>query len=778
MSRPSQVQFTLKFRARDQAWQWASDSFGEQDGEIRFQAPEFRPGSLHSCCSSLDPALGITLGSKASEQNTVTVWEICQSVPGAEDPRSGYSTRMIGIPRDFTHWFALVRHSTAWIAPRLGKEKIMLDTDAIFCSFLRRDGLHLILLAVTVADLVTVLITNEDGELLMVGKNDSLESGQSIVIAALGTTFQDANAAAMARAENVVRMSQPLPLEIWNSAAGGNVYDDAEKPQGWYDGLTYCTWNALGQDLDEEKIYNALQVLSEHGVKITNVLIDDNWQSLDHAGASQFERGWTDFEANEKGFPNKLSGLTAGIRQRHPTIHHIGVWHGVFGYWGGVAPDGNLAKKYRTKWVHKERDYCDRDSLTAFEGDDASQMYEDFYKFLQVSGVDSAKADTRYLLDCLSSSNDRRNMIRKYNKAWLQASSKYFSMHVVSCMAMIPQLLFSPELLFKPTTSQHQQRLIMRISDDFFPEIESSHLWHIFWNAHNAVLTQHLNIIPDWDMFQTTHDYSSFHAAARCVSGGPVCITDYPGKHSLPLIKQLVADLPDGSSLILRPSVAGRSVQVYNAHKEERFCKVAAFHDVCVGKRELATGTAIMGVFNMSVRTRVEWLPLTEFLNFQVAGVEYVLRSYVTGKIVAPLSGASESRSLVKLELGRRGYDILTLYPLLLLGLRWKFAVLGLLGQMSGAAAVIGIDVKAGIATVSTRLKALGFLGLFVTGQEADNENVLAVTAKLCGERIPEEYQHVEDLKNVFLLKLDLVAAWKDLMIPPDHQIMVEVVVD
>jgi Raffinose synthase or seed imbibition protein Sip1 len=294
--------------------------------------------------------------------------------------------------------------------------------------------------------------------------------------------------------------------------------------------------------------------LNEHGVAITNLLIDDNWQSLDHAGASQFERGWTDFEANEEGFPDKLRGLTADIRHCHPTIEHIGVWHGVFGYWGGVAPDGSLAKKYRTKPVHKERDYCDIDSFTVIKGEDASQMFDDFYKFLRESGVDSAKADTRYLLDCLSASNDRRDLIRSYNNAWLSASAKHLSMRVISCMAMIPQLLFSPELLFK---SQYSQKLIiMRISDDFFPEIDSSHLWHIFWNAHNALLTQHLNILPDWDMFQTTHDYSAFHAAARCVSGGSIYITDSPGQHNLLLIKQLVAITPSRRSMILRASRA------------------------------------------------------------------------------------------------------------------------------------------------------------------------------------------------------------------------------
>lgn len=762
----------MRFRARNQTWQWAKDAFGEQDGEIRFQDPSFKPHTLQSCCPTPDLALNIAPTSGGLGNNAAaTVWEISDTVPGAEDPNSGYRTRKIGLPRDFSHWFALVRHSTAWIAPRQGQNEIRLDGDAIVCSFLRKDGLHLLFLAVTTEDVLTVLKTNECGELLMVGKNDSLHIGQCVVVAALGSTLEDTMAAAVAGAENVVRKSEPSLPTIWNKASEEVVNDSSTDSQGWFNGLTYCTWNALGQDLDQGKIHNALQVLVEHGITITNLLIDDNWQSLDHAGANQFERGWVDFEASGIGFPDKLSGLTASIRHNHPNIRHVGVWHGIFGYWGGFSPDGGLARRYSLRSVNKERDYCDRESFTVVDGEDAARLYEDFYAFLQKSGIDSAKADTRYLLDCLCSSKDRRGMIRRYNNAWLEASAKYLSMRVISCMSMIPQLLFSPELLLKRATDQDQQKLIMRNSDDFFPEVESSHLWHVFWNAHNAVFTQHLNIIADWDMFQTTHDYSGFHATARCVSGGPICISDYPGKHNLTLIKQLVANLPDGSSIILRPSVMGRSVQAYTAHSEERFCKVATFQDIPCGEHRPWTGTAIMGVFNMSTQTQVEFLPLLEFLNFKGSGIEYALRSHVTGDIVVPLSGAS-TRSLVKLELGHRGYDILTLYPLLPLHGGRQIAVMGLLGQMTGAAAIIGIDVKADDRIVTTRLKALGSLGLFMTGPGNDGIPVFA-TITLCGTSITQAFQTVEHTTNGILLKIDLEGAWKESSLP-DQQIVVE----
>jgi hypothetical protein len=47
-----------------------------------------------------------------------------------------------------------------------------------------------------------------------------------------------------------------------------------------YAGLSYCTWNSLGANLSGEKILNALQRIHEAGIKICNVIIDDNWQTL------------------------------------------------------------------------------------------------------------------------------------------------------------------------------------------------------------------------------------------------------------------------------------------------------------------------------------------------------------------------------------------------------------------------------------------------------------------------------------------------------------------
>ncbi|KAI9870882.1 MAG: hypothetical protein M1823_008612, partial [Watsoniomyces obsoletus] len=135
---------------------------------------------------------------------------------------------------------------------------------------------------------------------------------------------------------------------------------------------------------------------------------------------------------------------------------------------------------------------------------------------------------------------------------------------------------------------------MLRNSDDFFPDIPESHPWHVFCNAHNALFVQHLNALPDWDMFQTSHAYSGFHAAARCLSGGPIYVTDTPGAHDADLIHQMSATNSRGETVILRPSNVGKTVGVYDKYDDRSVLKIGVWD----GKS--GVGTGLLGVFNLA----------------------------------------------------------------------------------------------------------------------------------------------------------------------------------
>lgn len=181
-------------------------------------------------------------------------------------------------------------------------------------------------------------------------------------------------------------------------------------------------------------------------------------------------------------------------------------------------------------------------------------------------------SSAQFITDTFVSAKDRRELITEYLDAWTISSLRHFSIKAISCMSQTPHILFHSQL------PQNKPPVLVRNSDDFFPEIPSSHPWHIWVNAHNTLFTQHLNVVPDWDMFQTVHDYSGFHAAARCVSGGPIYITDAPGEHNLDLIGQMTGITPRGKTVIFRPSCLGKSLDQYNEYNDDTLLFVGAYH--------------------------------------------------------------------------------------------------------------------------------------------------------------------------------------------------------
>lgn len=183
---------------------------------------------------------------------------------------------------------------------------------------------------------------------------------------------------------------------------------------------------------------------------------------------------------------------------------------------------------------------------------------------------DSSSA--QFMIDTLESAKHRRDLITSYQDAWRISTLRHFSVKAISCMSQTPNIMFHSQL------PQNSPPILVRNSDDFFPEIPASHPWHVWMNAHNAIFTQHLNVLPDWDMFQTVHDYSGFHAAARCVSGGPIYITDVPNQHNLDLIREMTGTTPRGKTVIFRPSVVGKSLDVYNDYDDDALLLVGTYH--------------------------------------------------------------------------------------------------------------------------------------------------------------------------------------------------------
>lgn len=744
------VSFTITFRAgEDEPWKWANEQFSYSDGQLRYQPPDLN-SSLSHYISNISPHLRID--QEASQTSDTILWTASGTVDAASGSESGRANHTLGLPTEQSKWFALVRLWSPWLAPRQGKDVFNPDKEAVLASFLRNDGFHLVVLAVSgTNDVLSELVHDGKGNIVVRARNDGNEEQESTVIIAVGKTFEDANAAAMYHARRLVMKWEAASGEI---DAEMKALDDnklhGQWLEEWYDGLTYCTWNGLGQHLTEQAIFDALDSLKENGITITNLIIDDNWQSLDNDGQDQFKRGWLEFEANKDGFPHGLAHTTSEIRKKHKNVAHIAVWHAILGYWGGISPHGKIAKEYKTVKVLK-KDGVSGGTMTVVDEEDVPRLYQDFYSFLSSAGIDSVKTDAQFMLDELDDAQDRSRLIKTYQDAWSIGLLRHFSAKAISCMSQTPQILFHSQL---PT---NKPRLMVRNSDDFFPEVPASHPWHIFCNAHNSLLTQHLNVLPDWDMFQTAHPWASFHAAARCVSGGPIYITDAPGAHDLALIRQMTAQTPRGTTVILRPHALGKSIAAYTGYDEAALLQVGTY----VGRQR--TGTGILGVFNTTTHPLGELIPLAHFPGTERG--DYVVRAHTTGQTSAPMARGAPN-ALVHLALPVQAWEILSASPVHVFSTRHhahvRISVLGLVGKMTGAAALVNQDAfvekeGAGRLRIWASLKALGTYGVWVEGLEGLSleEDLMAL---LFGRPVPVHCVRKEGR----VLEIDLVRAWAE----------------
>jgi len=229
------------------------------------------------------------------------------------------------------------------------------------------------------------------------------------------------------------------------------------------------TWNSLGQNLTEEKVLKALDTLAENKIRISNLIIDDNWQDIDYRGDGQWQHGWNDFEAEPKTFPRGLKALVSDIRSKHKNIQHIAVWHALLGYWAGLAPSGPLAKRYKT--IQVARDDAEKSQLpvdgqmTLVAEEDVQAFYNDFYRFLSNAGIDGVKTDGQYMIDTWTSPTARRTLTQPYLDAWTLASLRHFAGRAISCMSLAPPIIFHSQL---PNT---RPPVVCRNSDDFFPDV-------------------------------------------------------------------------------------------------------------------------------------------------------------------------------------------------------------------------------------------------------------------------------------------------------------------
>ncbi|KAJ0515347.1 putative galactinol--sucrose galactosyltransferase [Helianthus annuus] len=335
-----------------------------------------------------------------------------------------------------------------------------------------------------------------------------------------------------------------------------------KKLPGIVDCFGWCTWDAFYQDVTQEGVESGLKSLADGGTPAKFVIIDDGWQSVgsddkkteesEESKESQPLMRLTGIKENEK-FQSEVDpslGIKniVNIAKNTYGLKYVYVWHAIVGYWGGVRPEAEGMEEYGSSMKYPKaskgviaNDPVWKTDMLAVQGlglmdpKKVFKFYDNLHRYLAAAGVDGVKVDVQCILETLGSGlGGRVALTQQYHQALDASIARNFPDNgCIACMSHNTDALYCS-----------QQTAVVRASDDFYPRDPVSHTIHIASVAFNSVFLGEF-MQPDWDMFHSLHPAAEYHASARAISGGPIYVSDAPGKHNFDLLKKLV--LPDWS---------------------------------------------------------------------------------------------------------------------------------------------------------------------------------------------------------------------------------------
>lgn len=350
-----------------------------------------------------------------------------------------------------------------------------------------------------------------------------------------------------------------------------------KKLPGIVDLFGWCTWDAFYQEVTQEGVEAGLASLESGGTPPKFVIIDDGWQSVGSDERQQEQKQQEDQKEQELGQPQllRLTGIkenekfqkkedpSTGIKnivniakEKHG-LKHVYVWHAITGYWGGVRPGVKEMEGYESAMQYPQlskgvlanepgwkTDAIALQGLGLVNPKNVYKFYNELHSYLAAAGIDGVKVDVQCILETLGAGlGGRVELTRQYHQALDASVARNFPDNgCIACMSHNLESLYCSK-----------QTGIVRASDDFYPRDPVSHTIHIASVAYNTVFLGEV-MLPDWDMFHSQHPAAEYHGSARAISGGPVYVSDAPGKHNFDLLRKLV--LPDGT--ILRARLPGR----------------------------------------------------------------------------------------------------------------------------------------------------------------------------------------------------------------------------
>ena len=176
------------------------------------------------------------------------------------------------------------------------------------------------------------------------------------------------------------------------------------------------------------------------------------------------------------------------------------------------------------------------------------------------------------------------------------------------------------------------------------------------------------------------------------------------------------------------------------------------------------TGTGILGLFNCVQRPLAELIRLSDFPGTEQG--EYIVRAF-DGVVSKPMS-RGEKHAFVGAKVDVQGWDILSAHPVRHFKRKASdeisVAFLGLVGKMTGIAAIQGSDVyeeENGRLRIWLSFKALGVFGLWINDlprRSIDGGMMLLVFGKVVPRHCIRRSKACDKV-----LEVDMLQAWEEL---------------
>jgi raffinose synthase len=289
-------------------------------------------------------------------------------------------------------------------------------------------------------------------------------------------------------------------------------------------GLGLCTYNAFYNNYSDKKIYELLEIFKKHNQSFSFILLDDGWLT------SNDDAQMAAFYPDSKKFPKGLKNFVDTIKSTF-NINDVILWHAIYGYWRGVSD--NIGNDYNAEKlffnIETKEDVTETINTMTNEfypsnlaGKEINfiwqkkyEFFNDFYNYLADCGVNGTKVDATSWLELFGEERGGRvNCIKEYISAINIAKDKYFTGGVISCSSN------SNDFIFNSGTAS-----IIRVGEDYLPEIPSTHGKKIIYDAINSMWFGEY-FICDCDMFQSGNIGGIFHAINSAISGGLIYCTD------------------------------------------------------------------------------------------------------------------------------------------------------------------------------------------------------------------------------------------------------------